>query len=135
MPDRKSTSSAWPDAEKAACFSAATTTGNLLFIAGTISVDDQFSPLHLNDMPAQTARIYQIMGTMLERHGVGFDAIMKETIFVTDLEAFAEANKERATIYSGTCPPAAAAVQVSKLWYPGIMIEIEAIADLSNARK
>lgn len=135
MPDRKNTSSVWPDAEKAACFSAATTTGNLLFIAGTISVDDQFQPLHLNDMSAQTARIYQLIGAMLERHGVGFDAVMKETIFVTDLEAFADANTARAKAYSGTCPPAAAAVQVSKLWYPGIMIEIEAIADLSNGRK
>lgn len=135
MPDRRNTSSAWPDAEKAACFSAATTTGSLLFIAGTISVDDQFKPLHLNDMSAQTTRIYEIIGAMLERHGVGFDAVMKETIFVTDLEAFAEANKARAKIYAGTCPPAAAAVQVSKLWYPGIMIEIEAIADLSNGRK
>lgn len=135
MPDRMNTFSAWPEAERAACFSAATTAGNLLFIAGTISVDDQFNPINQNDMSAQVERIYQIIGMTLQKHGVGFDSVVKETLFVTDLEAFADANKVRAGVYAATCPPAAAAVQVSKLWYPGIMIEIEAIADLSSKRK
>lgn len=135
MPHSSQTYSVWPEAEKAACFSAATRTGDLLFIAGTISVDEQFNPLSPNDMRAQLESIYRHIGKTLADHGVGFEAVVKETIFVTDLQAFGTANQVRVDVYRDTRPPAAAAVQVSQLWYPGIMVEIEAIADLSKQRK
>lgn len=131
MPSTEATYSVWPEAERLACFSAATRVGDFLFIAGTISVDEQFAPTAQYDMVGQLRNIYAQFATVLKAHGVGPEAIMKETIFLTDLDAFVEANSVRVDFYSETAPPAAAAIGVSRLWYPGIMVEIEAIASLA----
>ena len=66
------------------------------------------------------------LGAMLAAAGVGYERIVKTTIFLVDLNDFAVVN----TIYGrhfGTVPPARSTVQVAAL-PRGAAIEIECIA-------
>lgn len=119
------------EGEKAFGYAAAVRVGSLLFISGALSVDEGFAVVAPGDMQAQIGNVYRDLEAALRAHGAGFRNVVKETIFVTDMPAFLAANEHRTRLYEGFGPPATTAVQVVGLAFPGLMIEIEAIADLS----
>jgi 2-iminobutanoate/2-iminopropanoate deaminase len=120
-----------PEGEKAFGYAQAVKVGSLLFVSGALSVDQSFGVVAAGDMQAQIANVYRDIEATLRAHGAGFRNVVKETIFVTDMPAFLAANEHRTKLYEGFGPPATTAVQVTSLAFPGLMIEIEAIADLS----
>ena len=56
--------------------------------------------------------------------------MVRETIYVSDMDAFIAANAYRLEVYAGVDLPAATAVQVERLAFPECMVEIEATAML-----
>lgn len=116
-------------AERSFAYAQATSDGDRLYVSGTLSLDDAFAPVGEGDMPAQLRQIYERIGRTLAAHGIGFAQVLKETVFVTDIEAMLGANGVRAQTY-GTHTPACTVVEVRKLAFPACLAEIEVVAAL-----
>lgn len=108
-------------------YSQAIRTDGLLFVSGQIPIDPSTGAIE-GDIAAQTHRVMQNLRAVVEAAGVTLDAVVKTTIFLTDLNDFGAVNE----VYGGyfTPPaPARATVQVVRL-PKDARIEIEAIARL-----
>ena len=77
-------------------------------------------------MAEQTRRVLDNLAAVLAAAGLGFPDVVKTTVYMTDLGAFAEMNKVYAEAFAAQ-PPARATVQVSAL-PKGAQVEIEAVA-------
>jgi enamine deaminase RidA (YjgF/YER057c/UK114 family) len=128
MAARRETFHLRPEGEKAFGYAQAVRAGEMVHISGVLAVDDAFATVAPGDMTAQVRAVYETLETVLSRFGLGFADVVKETIFVTDMDAFLAANGERLERYRGADLPAATAVQVSRLAFADNMIEVEAVA-------
>jgi 2-iminobutanoate/2-iminopropanoate deaminase len=119
-----------PDAPKAmGAYSPAIKAGNLLFVSGQIPINPTTNELVGGDIMAQTEQVMRNLGALLRAAGVGFEHVVRTTVFLADLDDFADMNE----VYShhvGAPPPARATVQVARL-PRGVKIEVDAIAVLS----
>ena len=112
-------------------YSQAIQCGNLLFCSGQIPLDPTTGEfVGRGDIRAQTVRVMENLGAVLNEAGVGFDAIAKATIFLTSLDDFAAVNDVYAGYFGNLEEaPARACVQVSAL-PKAADVEVEAIAVL-----
>jgi 2-iminobutanoate/2-iminopropanoate deaminase len=119
-----------PDAPKAmGAYSPAIKAGNLLFVSGQIPIDPASGALVDGDITAQTEQVMRNLGALLRAAGVGFDHVVRTTVFLADMGDFAVMNE----VYSrhiAAPPPARATVQVARL-PRDVKIEVDAIAVLS----
>lgn len=118
--------------ERAFGYAQAVSAGGLLFVSGTLSVDASFEPLAVGDMRGQLLAVYATLGETLQAHGLGFASAVKETAFVTDMDAFLGANDVRLGVYEGLPLPAATVVEVRRLAFPDNLVEIELVAALGD---
>ena len=119
-----------PDAPKAmGAYSPAIKAGNLLFISGQIPVDPSTGNLIQGDIAAQAEQVMRNLTALLGAAGVGFDHVVRTTVYLADMNDFAGMNE----VYSRFIvdpPPARATVQVARL-PRDVKIEVDAIAVLS----
>ena len=102
--------------------------GDTVYVSGTASLNEKFEPVYAHDLPAQMRFIYQRIGETLARFSLGFGHVVRENMYVNDMAALRPAMEFRNSI-SGNGPfPASTTVVVSKLFMPGLMIEIEVTA-------
>jgi 2-iminobutanoate/2-iminopropanoate deaminase len=116
--------------EQAFGYAQAVRSGSLVHVSGTLSVDEAFTPLHAGNLEEQVRHIYASVRKTLDHFGIDLRSVVRETIYVTDMDAFLTANSVRLAEYGGHCP-ATTAVQVQRLAFPECMIEIEVTADLA----
>lgn len=114
-------------AERAFGFAQATRLGELLFVSGTLAVDDSYTPVGDGDIEMQLKCIYQRLGTTLAGQGLTFADVVRENVFVTSMDAMLAANHVRLDTY-GDHLPACTVVEVTRLAFPPCMAEIEIIA-------
>jgi 2-iminobutanoate/2-iminopropanoate deaminase len=122
--------SAWQDAQQQIGFVQAVRHGDMLRLSGTASMGDGFVPVHAGDFEAQLRHVYGAIATTLDHYGVGFEAIVRETMYTTDMDALAAAIPLRRSFYGDGPFPAATAVEVRRLLLPELLIEIEVDAVL-----
>lgn len=122
------------DAEKDLGFAQAVRSGDFLFISGTCSVGANNQVVAPGDMHGQLEQIYRIIRKTLDAHGATFADVVKESIFVDDIQAFRDALPARAAFYDGAAPPAATWIEVSGFMRPDFVIEIEVTAELPADR-
>lgn len=116
--------------EKQLGFVASVQAGKTLHLSGVVSVDDQLQVVAPTDMAGQVDRIYDIIEKTLAKSGATLQHVVNELIFVTDMQKFAAAGAARSKRYAKCAPPATTAVQVSALFLPAVMIEIQVTAVL-----
>ncbi len=105
----------------------AVTGGRTLYCSGQIALDPTSGDLvGGDDVEAQTRRVLDNLGAVLEAGGMGFDHVVKAGIFLADMADFAKVNALYAERF-GAAPPARATVQVAGL-PKGVRVEIDAIA-------
>lgn len=92
--------------------------GNTLYLSGSVGG---------GDMPGAIKQAYDTIARTLAAHHLGFGHIVKENVFTTNLDALKEHKAVRKQYY-GTDFPAATWVQVSRLFQPEYVIEVEVIA-------
>jgi 2-iminobutanoate/2-iminopropanoate deaminase len=98
-----------------------------IYCSGQIPLDPQTGKLvGEGDVAKETHRVMQNLAAVLVAAGVSLDAVVKTTIYLTDLSNFAAVNEAYATYFTGT-PPARATVQVAAL-PKGAQVEIDAVA-------
>jgi len=122
-----------PEGEKAFGYAQAVRSGNTLHISGSLSVDDAFRPEFPDDMTAQIGSAYAAIRQTLDAFGATMANVVKENIYVTDMDAFIASNAARIAHYAGLDLPATTAVEVRRLAFPECMIEIEITAVLTTA--
>jgi 2-iminobutanoate/2-iminopropanoate deaminase len=116
-----------PDAPQAiGPYSQAIRAGQFLFLSGQIPLDPATGEVVAGDVRAQTRRVLDNIGGVLAASGVSMDAVVKTTVFLTDLADFAAMNEVYATAFEDPAP-ARSTVQVSRL-PRDVRVEIEAIA-------
>ncbi len=115
--------------EKEYGYSQAVKVGDTIYLSGQISHDDTGEIVGINDVEAQIRQAYANIKKLLAEYGATLDNIVDETWFVTDIElADAVGGKLRKEIYSG-CPVAAlTVVQIQRLAFPELLIEIKCVA-------
>lgn len=103
--------------------------GDTIYVSGQVSHDDRGNIVGLGDMEAQMRQAYANIQKVLAQYGATMENIVDETLFVTDMNtAFAAAVKCRQDIFSGTPVVASTIVQIQRLAFPELMIEIRCIA-------
>jgi enamine deaminase RidA (YjgF/YER057c/UK114 family) len=103
----------------------------IIFISGQTALDRAGDLVGKNDFAAQAALVFQNLATALQARGCDAANLVKLTVFLTDMENLGSYREVRNRFFASVTPPAAPAVtlvEVSKLYGPDFMIEIEAIA-------
>jgi enamine deaminase RidA (YjgF/YER057c/UK114 family) len=105
--------------------------GRIIFVAGQTALDSDGKLVGKNDFAAQAAQVFRNLGIALEASGCTAANLVKLTVFLTDMQNLASYREARNRFFVSVTPPAAPAVtlvEVSRLYGPDFMIEIEAIA-------
>lgn len=116
--------------ENSFSFAQAVKAGNLLFISGCLSWDENGEPVGVGDINTQVTNVYAELRAILAAHGATFDHVVKETVFTTDMEAMVGAAHIRAEFLKGHAAPAATWVEVKRLVKPEFLLEVEMTAVL-----
>ncbi|GGQ48354.1 RidA family protein [Couchioplanes azureus] len=101
--------------------------GALLTLSGQVAVDDQGAVVAPGDAGAQARRIFEIIGGILAAHGAGFGTVLHIRTFLTDLADLPAYAAVRRPLFPAV-PPASTTVEVSRLFLPGAVLEVEVTA-------
>ncbi len=113
-------------------YSQAIAAGELLFLSGQIPLHPETGELVRSSIEDETRRVLENVRAVVEAAGSSLEAVVKTTIYLTDLGDFAKVNGVYAE-YFPKAPPARATVQVAAL-PKGARVEIEAIASIARSR-
>lgn len=113
-------------------YSQAVRIGNFLFCSGQIPLDPATQQMENGDISAQTQRVMSNIGALLQSQGLGFEQVIKTTIFLTDMNDFAKVNEIYGSHFKND-PPARSTVAVSAL-PKGANVEVEVIAAFDTQR-
>lgn len=73
-------------------YNQAIASGNMLFISGQICIDPSTGELNNKDIKEETAQVMKNLRAILEEASMNFSNVVKTTIFLTDMNRFAEVN-------------------------------------------
>jgi len=107
-------------------YSQAIKHNGLVFISGQIPIDPASGTLLTGDIVEQTSRVLKNLAAILEAAGSSPDRVLKATVFLKDMNNFAEMNKVYGEFF-GNHKPARATVEVSRL-PRDVAVEIELVA-------
>ncbi|WP_072722857.1 RidA family protein [Tepidibacter thalassicus] len=107
-------------------YSQAIKVGNLLFVSGQVPFDPETMEVVEGGVKEQTARSLENIKAILAEAGASFDNVVKSTVFIKDMNEFAQINEVYAK-YFGENKPARACVEVARL-PRDVKVEIEVIA-------
>ena len=107
-------------------YSAAIRAGQLLFVSGQIPLDPATGQMVAGDIAAQTRRVLDNVGALLEAGNRSFADVVRTTIFLADMNDFATVNAIYGQYFSEPYP-ARATVQVARL-PKDARVEIDVIA-------
>jgi 2-iminobutanoate/2-iminopropanoate deaminase len=100
--------------------------GAMVFVSGQIPLDPETMEVVEGGIKAQAEQVFKNVLAVLEASGATAAHIVKNGIFLTDMNDFAEVNKIYAQ-YFGDTPPARFCVEVSRL-PKDVLIEMDSIA-------
>ena len=107
-------------------YNQAVKAGNTLYISGQIPVDPATDELVSGDIKAETEQVMLNLKSILEEAGLGFDNVVKSTIFIMNMGDFSQINEVYGKFFTGQFP-ARETVQVAAL-PKGVNVEISMIA-------
>lgn len=107
-------------------YSQGVLTGDTLYCSGQIAIDPKTGSMVTDDVAAETERVLDNLGAVLHAASMDFDHVISCTLYMTDMNDYAQVNEVYAR-YFGGAKPARAATQVAAL-PRGARIEISCIA-------
>lgn len=111
-------------------YSQAIKAGSLLFVSGQIPIDPATGAMIDGDVAAQTHRVLQNIGAILQAAGTSLDAVVRTTVYLADMDDFTAMNEVYATYFSSPAP-ARATVQAARLPKDS-RVEIDVVASLEE---
>jgi 2-iminobutanoate/2-iminopropanoate deaminase len=107
-------------------YSQAIQSGNMLFVSGQIAIQKTTGQLLTGNIVEETNQVMYNLSEVLKAAGMDFSNIVKTSIFLKDMNAFAQVNEVYGKHFS-TNPPARETVEVSRL-PKDVNVEISCIA-------
>ena len=95
-------------------YNQAIQTGDLLFISGQVCIDPATGNLKNKDIQEETHQVMHNLKAILHEAGMDFNNVVKTSIFITDMNRFAEVNEVYGKYFDKQFP-ARETVQVSAL--------------------
>lgn len=101
--------------------------GDMLYTSGQIAINPDTNELVLDTIENETHQVMKNLKAVLEAAGMGFEHVIKSTIFVQNMQLFSRINAVYATYFDEKTAPARETVQVAAL-PKYVNIEISVIA-------
>lgn len=95
-------------------YNQAILTDNTLYISGQVCIDPATGQLKNKDLQEETHQVMHNLKAILHAAGMDFSNVVKTTIFITDMNRFAELNEVYGKYFTSDFP-ARETVQVSAL--------------------
>lgn len=111
-------------------YSQAVQFGQVLFCSGQIPIDPKTNEVLKGSIEEQTELVMENVGAVLKAAGLGFEDVIKTSIFITDMGNFPRINQVYAK-YFPEVAPARSCVAVKEL-PKSVDVEIEVIAGFPN---
>jgi enamine deaminase RidA (YjgF/YER057c/UK114 family) len=106
--------------------------GRFLVISGQVAMDENGDLVGADDPRAQVERVFENLRLVLEAAGASFADVIKFGVFVTDIGTLPIVREIRDRHIDTSRPPASTAVQVGALFRPGYVVEVDALAVISE---
>ncbi len=107
-------------------YSVATEAGGFVFLSGQVGLDPAAKSVVDGGVVAECHQVMRNIGAILGDLGLGYDDVVKTTIFLADMGDYAAVNEVYGG-YVGDAKPARSTVQVAGLPL-GVQVEIEVVA-------
>ena len=109
-------------------YSQATLHNGTMYVSGQIPLDPKSGELVSGTIEEETHQVMKNLLAILQEAGMGFDNVLKCSIFVKDLSNFGKINEVYGSYFTSN-PPARETVEVSRL-PKDVNVEISCIAAL-----
>lgn len=106
--------------------------GRTAYIAGQVAFDSAGTLVGAGDFQAQAEQVFANLQRALASVGASFGDVMKTTTFITDLKNLPAFREVRGRYLDAAHLPANSLVPVATLARPELLLEIEAVVDLSG---
>ena len=110
-------------------YNQAVQVGKLLFVSGQIALDPSNGKLVTDNLEAETHQVMKNIGAILTEAGIGYENVVKCSVFVSDMNNYGRINEVYAEYFNEATAPARELVEVANL-PKFVHIEISAIAEL-----
>ena len=115
--------------EKEYGYAQAVKVGDIIYLSGQVSHDDTGKIVGHGDMETQMRQAYANVRKVLAQYSASMSNIVDEILFVTDMDsAFKAAVKCREDVFSGPPVVSSTIVQIQRLAFPELLIEIKCVA-------
>lgn len=108
-------------------YSQAVKKNGTLYTSGQIAIDPKTGELVLDDITTETKQVMENMKAVLAAAGMGFEHVVKSSIFLSDMGDFPKVNAVYAEYFDEAEAPARETVQVACL-PKNVNVEISMIA-------
>lgn len=96
-------------------YNQAVLSGNMLFTSGQIAIDPATGELVLSDIKRETKQVMENLKAVLEAADMTFENVVKTSIFISDMNDFAQINEVYSSYFNTDSAPARETVEVSNL--------------------
>ncbi|MDO7542665.1 MAG: RidA family protein [Flavobacteriales bacterium] len=110
-------------------YNQAVLSNGVLYISGQIPLDPASMELVEGDLEKETVQVMENLKAILEAAGMTFDQVVKSSIFLKDMNNFAQINKVYGSYFNEDTAPARETVEVANL-PKFVNIEISMIAEV-----
>jgi 2-iminobutanoate/2-iminopropanoate deaminase len=98
----------------------------ILQLSGQVAIDAD-GDIVADNMAAQAEYIMDNIAAILAAHGAALADVVNIRAYLTDMSQLPEYGKVRSARFTGT-PPTVTTVEVSRLFVPGALLEVEVLA-------
>jgi reactive intermediate/imine deaminase len=102
---------------------------DLLFVSGCGPFDENAKLVGENDIVTQATKTLENVKAILEAAGMSFANVVKETVYLTNIDDRAATRAVRERFY-GSSLPACTLIEISRCVHPDMRIEIDVVASL-----
>jgi len=108
-------------------YNQAVLSGNTLYTSGQIAFNPENGELVINNIQAETKQVMHNLKAVLEAANFTFEHVVKSTIFISNMDDFAQINTVYGSFFNEANAPARETVQVARL-PKNVNVEISVIA-------
>ncbi|GAA4271928.1 RidA family protein [Aquimarina gracilis] len=108
-------------------YNQAILTGNTLYTSGQIAINPETGELIMDDIKTEAEQVMQNLKAILDEVGMTFENVIKTTIFLSDMNNFAQVNEVYGNYFNEDTAPARETVAVAAL-PKFVNVEISVIA-------
>lgn len=96
-------------------YNQAILTGNTLYISGQIAINPVSGELTMATIQEETEQVMRNLKAVLQAAGMDFENVVKSSIFISDMNNFAEINSVYSKYFDEATAPARETVEVANL--------------------